>query len=53
MGGKMTNKKRKQASKELKALCWDSKWTYIPAVKTNILQRFREMNWTPPSEVSR
>jgi len=31
------------------ALLWDPKWAYVPAVKTDILARFKAMNWTPPS----
>lgn len=28
----------------------DNRFEYIPAVKTNILARFRAMGWKPPSE---
>ena len=31
----------------------DPKWTYVPAAFTNILERFRSMGWTPPSEAKR
>ncbi len=26
-------------------------WKYVPAVSTDILDRFRAMGWVPPSEV--
>jgi hypothetical protein len=28
-------------------------WKYIPAAQTNILQRFKDMGWVPPSEAKR
>jgi len=29
------------------------KYVYIPAVATNILQRFKTLGWKPPSEKSK
>lgn len=26
-------------------------WRYIPAAQTDILKRFRDMGWVPPSEL--
>ena len=40
----------KPEPKSSSALLWDPKWTYVPSVKTDILARFKAMNWTPPSQ---
>lgn len=29
----------------------DPDFTYVPANKTNIMETFRKMGWTPPSEL--
>jgi hypothetical protein len=29
----------------------DPNWKYIPSASTDILKRFREMGWIPPSEL--
>jgi hypothetical protein len=46
----MVNRKIVKPEPKGSALFWNPNWKYIPAVKTDILQRFKEMNWTPPSQ---
>jgi len=29
----------------------DPNWRYVPSASTDILKRFREMGWIPPSEL--
>jgi len=37
--------------KEPKSQYWDDKnWKYTPSVATNILARFKQLGWVPPSE---
>ncbi len=35
---------------EGKRMC-DPDFTYVPSTKTNIVESFRKMGWTPPSEL--
>jgi hypothetical protein len=41
----MTKKKKPITSR------WqDSNWVYVPAVATNVLERFKQFGFVPPSE---
>jgi len=40
----------KRRNSPQRARCLDPDWKYIPAVSTNVLQRFKDMGWQPPSE---
>jgi hypothetical protein len=39
--------------KKIKPDWHNPKWVYVPAMATDVLKRFKEMGWKPPSEKSR
>ena len=41
----------KKQIKKIQAKWQDPKWVYIPAVATNVMERFKQFGFQPPSEV--
>jgi len=47
----MINKQQETSTIVNKARLLDPNWVYIPASQTDVLKRFKQMGWIPPSEV--
>jgi len=43
----------KKVIKKPEAKWIDPKWIYVPAVATNVLERFKSFGFVPPSEVKK